>query len=282
MREAGERYRFGYQGEFAEQDDETGWNAFELRMYDSKIGRWMATDPYGQHWSPYVGMGNNPINGVDPDGGLFGKWRARRWADNHDGDVFQDAEGRWWGKAGFTDQAGTWEKNFGHNGFGISANQFEFSVNSNVNFVVNMGLLGYKDYGVNGVKVDIASVEMLKWGAKSGFNTTTGKKYSSSGIENYIFKDGNIIVKSGVAVESIVGDIKFGNKAIINYNNGFTVKNDIRAAVGRPWIEGKYTRSHSGIHEFRFGVQEDFGGSYGPIGAVLSGFAGFTIKYKPN
>jgi len=38
MRSEGEKYRFGYQGEFAEQDDETGWNAFELRMYDSKIG----------------------------------------------------------------------------------------------------------------------------------------------------------------------------------------------------------------------------------------------------
>ena len=70
MREAGEKYRFGYQGEFAEQDDETGWNAFELRMYDSKIGRWMAPDPYGQHWSSYMAMGNNPMSLVDPDGGM--------------------------------------------------------------------------------------------------------------------------------------------------------------------------------------------------------------------
>jgi len=62
-------YRFGYQGQFAEKDEETGWNHFELREYDPVIGRWMSTDPYGQHWSPYLSMGNNPINLVDPDGG---------------------------------------------------------------------------------------------------------------------------------------------------------------------------------------------------------------------
>jgi hypothetical protein len=27
-------------------------------------------DPYGQHWSPYEGMGNNPANNTDPDGGI--------------------------------------------------------------------------------------------------------------------------------------------------------------------------------------------------------------------
>jgi RHS repeat-associated protein len=66
-----EFYRFGYQGQFAEKDDETGWNHFELREYDPVIGRWTATDPKRQFFSPYVGMGNNPINGVDPDGGFI-------------------------------------------------------------------------------------------------------------------------------------------------------------------------------------------------------------------
>jgi len=27
-------------------------------------------DPYGQYSSPYVGMGNNPVNRIDKDGGL--------------------------------------------------------------------------------------------------------------------------------------------------------------------------------------------------------------------
>ncbi len=60
--------RYGYQGEFAEEDSETGWNSFELRMYDAVIGRWTSTDPAGQYWSPYMAMGNSPVNLIDPDG----------------------------------------------------------------------------------------------------------------------------------------------------------------------------------------------------------------------
>jgi RHS repeat-associated protein len=64
-----ESYRFGYQGQFSEEDDETGWNSFELRMYDAVIGRWTSMDPYRQFSSPYIGMGNNPVIYYDPNGG---------------------------------------------------------------------------------------------------------------------------------------------------------------------------------------------------------------------
>ncbi len=64
-----EPYRFGYQGQFAEYDEETGWNSFELRQYDPVIGRWTTIDPKRQYWSPYLAMGNNPIISIDPDGG---------------------------------------------------------------------------------------------------------------------------------------------------------------------------------------------------------------------
>lgn len=62
-------YRYGYQGEFAETDPETGKVAFELRLYDPRINRWLSPDPYGQFDSPYLAMGNNWISMVDPDGG---------------------------------------------------------------------------------------------------------------------------------------------------------------------------------------------------------------------
>ena len=65
----GEPYRYGYQGEFAETDPETGKPAFELRLYDPRINRWLTTDPAGQYSSPYLAMGNNWINKIDPDGG---------------------------------------------------------------------------------------------------------------------------------------------------------------------------------------------------------------------
>ncbi|TRX46297.1 hypothetical protein FNH22_31175 [Fulvivirga sp. M361] len=69
-RNFGQYYRWGFQGQFAEEDSETGWNSFELRMYDPVISRWTSLDPYNQYWSPYMSMGNNPVNRVDPDGGL--------------------------------------------------------------------------------------------------------------------------------------------------------------------------------------------------------------------
>ncbi|NVN18051.1 hypothetical protein GUA46_06845 [Muricauda sp. HICW] len=73
-------YRYAFQGQ--EKDPETGKEAFQLRLWDGRIGRWLTTDPYGQYASPYLGMGNDPINGIDPDGGwkwkLFAKWARNR------------------------------------------------------------------------------------------------------------------------------------------------------------------------------------------------------------
>jgi hypothetical protein len=41
-------------------------------MYDPVIGRWLVPDPYKQYFSPYLSMGNNPINLIDPNGGVSG------------------------------------------------------------------------------------------------------------------------------------------------------------------------------------------------------------------
>ncbi|MGX7666042.1 lamin tail domain-containing protein [Flavobacterium pedocola] len=71
-------YRYAFQGQ--EKDIETGMEAFQLRLWDGRIGRWLNPDPYGQYHSPYMGMGNNPINKIDSDGGYdtwleaFGSW----------------------------------------------------------------------------------------------------------------------------------------------------------------------------------------------------------------
>lgn len=60
-------YRYAYQGQ--ELDGETGMEAFQLRLWDGRIGRWLSPDPMGQYASPYLGMGNNPIGLIDPTGG---------------------------------------------------------------------------------------------------------------------------------------------------------------------------------------------------------------------
>lgn len=43
--------------------------AFKLRLWDGRLGQWLTSDPYGEFDSPYLGMGNNPISLIDPDGG---------------------------------------------------------------------------------------------------------------------------------------------------------------------------------------------------------------------
>jgi RHS repeat-associated protein len=60
-------YRYAFQDQ--EKDGETGMEAFELRLWDGRIGRWLTVDPMGEFYSPYLGMGNNPISLIDPTGG---------------------------------------------------------------------------------------------------------------------------------------------------------------------------------------------------------------------
>ncbi len=58
-----------YQGNYAEYDEDIGWHDFALRSYDAQIGRFWQTDPYDEFASGYTGMGNDPVNMVDPSGG---------------------------------------------------------------------------------------------------------------------------------------------------------------------------------------------------------------------
>ncbi len=39
------QYRYAYQRQ--EKDPETGMEAFELRLWDARIGGWLSPDPYG-------------------------------------------------------------------------------------------------------------------------------------------------------------------------------------------------------------------------------------------
>jgi RHS repeat-associated protein len=70
-------YRYGYQGQFAETDPETGFTHFDAREFDTRLGRWMIPDPAGQYFSPYLGMGNNPVSRIDPDGMWDGWWKRK-------------------------------------------------------------------------------------------------------------------------------------------------------------------------------------------------------------
>ncbi len=68
--------KYGYQGAFSEETSEfeLNYNEFFLRTYDPQIGRWTTPDPYDQFGSPYLGMGTDPANGIDPTGGIYVSW----------------------------------------------------------------------------------------------------------------------------------------------------------------------------------------------------------------
>jgi RHS repeat-associated protein len=98
--------KHGYQGDFSEEETETGWDEFDLRMYDPQIGRWNGVDPYDEFTSPYIGMGNNPINQTDPSGGKTDDWlynnrtNQYEWFDDVDGITDFIDKGYW--KQGYT------------------------------------------------------------------------------------------------------------------------------------------------------------------------------------
>lgn len=87
-------YRYAFQGQ--ERDPETGMEAFELRLWDNRIGRWLTPDPYGQYHSPYMGMGNNPISMIDLDGGFAEQgccdWfkKAANWISKQANSIFSN------------------------------------------------------------------------------------------------------------------------------------------------------------------------------------------------
>jgi len=58
------RYRFT--GKELDDEGGLGWYYFGARYYDPLIGRWVSVDPAGEYPSPYVYVGNNPLNAFDP------------------------------------------------------------------------------------------------------------------------------------------------------------------------------------------------------------------------
>ncbi|QMU65467.1 MAG: hypothetical protein GKR88_15020 [Flavobacteriaceae bacterium] len=92
----GEPYRYNYQGQ--ELDPEIGKVAFEARLYDPRINRWLTIDPAREFHSPYLAMGNNWARVIDPDG------RCTTCPDNAKvGDTFEHTD---YGTLTFTESGG--------------------------------------------------------------------------------------------------------------------------------------------------------------------------------
>ena len=65
-----------------ERDNETSYDYFGARYYDSRIGRWGQVDPQTSKlpgWTPYRAFLDNPINVIDPDGNI--EFPEKYWKD---------------------------------------------------------------------------------------------------------------------------------------------------------------------------------------------------------
>ena len=59
-----------YNGKELEDDHDLGWYHYGVRYYDVRLARWHAMDPADEFHSPYVYVGGDPVNFVDPDGAI--------------------------------------------------------------------------------------------------------------------------------------------------------------------------------------------------------------------
>ena len=66
VREGEDELRDKFQGK--DLNPKTKLHDFHARQYEATLGRFLGVDPKNQFASGYVGMGNNPVMGVDPDG----------------------------------------------------------------------------------------------------------------------------------------------------------------------------------------------------------------------
>ncbi len=85
------KYRFGFNGK--ELDGETATDVYDFgaRLYDARLGSWLAVDPLASkypHLSPNVFVLNNPIMFIDPDGADVKP--AKEFLNTSYGKVFQD------------------------------------------------------------------------------------------------------------------------------------------------------------------------------------------------
>jgi RHS repeat-associated protein len=262
---AREHYRFGYQGQFAEMDEETGWNAFELRMYDAVVGRWGATDPYNEFASAYLAMANNPTYVVDRNGGCTG----------NDPDCVD--KGAWNNGMIYNAQLDAYV--LGSVAIGSPRalvtstppswmlTRIDVEFHADVYIKGSAGLLSSADMGPFGGSRDYIAAEIFKIGMRHDF--VNGN--SSGGVYgDYILEDGIVKFTNGIRVEAGV-DYKQSVDVILNLNRREVYVDKFTVGGGAPFVEVKTVHRHSGVHSFDVGLQEEAGfGTGGVIKANIN------------
>jgi RHS repeat-associated protein len=279
----GGSYRYGYQGDFAEEDEETGFNHFQLRDYDPVIGRWMVMDPARQYWSPYKAMGNNPISRVDPDGGFDWEWVARWKASRIPGGFHYDdpisgefAVGFYkHGTVGNSDPAAVFHS-FTQGGPGPSLDTKHFNglgFELGIQARVKMGAISASDGGVGGYSANFGSITLfelaprIKYIHGEGWDNTFGLSIAAG-------PDGLTTFTRGGRIE--VGfDAKSEETFVINNSTCQITPTTVTYGIGAPFVEVLY--EHDKVHGtglIKAGFQEEAAGSV----SMFTGSIGFNAQ----
>ncbi|MCH6198846.1 hypothetical protein MMU07_04610 [Aquiflexum sp. LQ15W] len=227
---------------FAHQDL-TRWYDFHARQYDAAVGRWFGVDPQDQFASPYVGMGNNPVMMVDPDGefaflaaALFAKkaivaLKAAKVAKvavaatktanaSKLASVITKATSTKGLKTGLKSGAINMisnynaKKGFGWNTLGdfaagFAGGSFGFGAE---NKLIGMGVGGLATWGVNGASFDYQGAQEFVGGALSSY-VGMGKAVKGKHAVFKQIEGGNTLVK--------LNDGKFLSKTLMKHGDNF-------------------------------------------------------------
>jgi RHS repeat-associated protein len=278
QQEKDENYRFGYQGQFSEYDSTIAKNQFKLRLYDPVTWRWNSTDPYRQYSSSYLGMGNNPISGIDPDGGFKREWMARfkAWlmpSYTNPIHFYHETEKEWvvmyTPKNGMTDY-------FKEGGPGLSISDFNgLGVEAGVDFHYRAGAI-YANNQLWGYSGNLGSATILRFNPKFKLAIGSGFEGTSWGF-SYIGQGGKVAISQGGLAE-YGGDVKWGRTFEYDVPNGQLNQQTEYVGVGMPFVEVKYV--HSSVHGdiFKSGFQEEATKTItsGPMNHAFT--AGFNVQ----
>jgi len=284
-----EGYRYAFQGQ--EKDPETGKEAFQLRLWDGRIGRWLTTDPYRQYASPYLGMGNDPVNGIDPDGGWKTKLGAWLWKTFNGGGEIVGEKGNW----SVAQQGADGWDTFVSNGNFIPEHRrdfvpvptggpsiFNFARGATTEDLPNVYVDAQADF-YSGVGF---STEVRLLGSKTGFSGTLAKDplYSvgfgldteQGGVVNHNFM-GSQGEKPTLSLSA--GDL-IGAGIVYNLENG-GIQEVSESLIILKTIQEFHTKGvHKGElsnHKYELGAGFDFGLIYGVEGNIKIG-----IQYPQN
>ncbi len=288
-----EKYRFDYQGQFAEKDEETGFNHFELRDYDPKIGRTLTVDPARQFYSGYNWVGNNPVIGIDPTGGVCKTCpKTEEYQYYHDSKTNYGYDASLGGNGTFqrleevtiTGQRPLITRNL-PNWLTDKFNTGGIEIGGKIEFT--MGAQSLKDRGAIGTTYNPGSVVLFSLNPK--LKWVYGDDYLGFGGSGLGFDmaglNGNTTLTMGTSTEYLY-DVKSSRNYILNTSGDVILKQTTvgvgtSSTVTRAPLEAIYIHDHiHGRSEIKIGVQEDASGSFFGFGVKGAFNAQATLNQR--